>query len=136
MTLEQAMAGWNTTMPISRTPIHASYLLYLSTFSEIAGRLYFEMAMKLSQLFRVQPSFLLHPTDFLGEEDVPEMAYFPAMNKPAEWKRDRMVHFLKRLKHHFNIEPMGEFTLGLTQQDKPHHSDEQSHESPRHPARI
>ena len=36
----------------------------------------------------VQPSILLHPLDFLGKEDVPELAFFPAMGmaRRASWR--------------------------------------------------
>lgn len=34
----------------------------------------------------VGPSLLLHPTDFLDANDVPEMGFFPAMRMPADRK--------------------------------------------------
>lgn len=98
-----------TTMPILKTPIHASYLLYLAKFSEPLARFYFGLSLKLCRLFRVAPSFLLHPTDFLSEKDAPQLHYFPAMDQTTEWKLDRMRRFLGMLSKNFEVLPMGEY---------------------------
>ena len=68
-----------TTMPIVKTPIHASYLIYLSTFSPLAAKLYWRTALMLCRATGVQPSLLLHPLDFLSGDDVPELKFFPGM---------------------------------------------------------
>lgn len=68
-----------TVMPISRLPIHFSYLTFLAGFSEFAARMYFRSALRLCKLTGTPPSLLLHPPDFLGQEDDSEMAYFPGM---------------------------------------------------------
>jgi hypothetical protein len=62
-----------TTMPISRLPFHASYLLYLSVFSESLALAYFSFALKLCQAAGIMPSLLLHTLDFLGYEDEYEL---------------------------------------------------------------
>lgn len=68
-----------TTFPIFRTPIHLSYLLYLSLRSRRVARLYLRSAMAACRLRGVQPSFLLHPLDFLGGDCVKGLEFFPAM---------------------------------------------------------
>ena len=68
-----------TTLPLARVPIHFSYILYIASFSTTLARLYFRNAMAFCRLTRTQPSLLLHPLDFLSEEEVPELAFFPAM---------------------------------------------------------
>ncbi len=75
-----------TTFPIVKTPIHASYLHYLSSFSPAAAKLYWRSAVTACSLMGVQPSFLLHPLDFLGGEDVDAAQVFPGMNQSAEKK--------------------------------------------------
>jgi polysaccharide deacetylase len=75
-----------TTMPGFRVPIHMSYLLYLATFSPSLALNYFRAALALCSLAQVQPSLLLHPLDFLGEGEAPELAFFPAMRTPVEEK--------------------------------------------------
>jgi hypothetical protein len=54
----------------------------------------------------VGPSVLLHPLDFLGAEDDPELRFFPGMNLPREEKRVLLDHVLSRLTHHFRVMPM------------------------------
>ncbi|MFT5467163.1 MAG: peptidoglycan/xylan/chitin deacetylase (PgdA/CDA1 family) [Verrucomicrobiales bacterium] len=98
-----------TTMPFFKTPIHASYLLYLAKFSPKLARLYFKMALALCKLTRTAPSFLLHPTDFLGKEDVPELHYFPAMDQTSAWKLGVLRQFLGMLTSKFDVLPMSEY---------------------------
>lgn len=98
-----------TVMPFFRTPIHASYLQYLAGYSERTARFYFALALKLCSLGRVAPSFLLHPTDFLGVDDVEELAWFPAMDQKGDVKMKRMLHFLGMLKNRHEILPMQDF---------------------------
>ena len=60
-----------TTYPLLRTPIHLSYLIWLRRFGSAAPFLYFRGALRLCRLLRVEPSFLLHPLDFLGPTKLP-----------------------------------------------------------------
>ena len=75
-----------TTMPIFKIPIHFSYLLYISVFSKPLALLYFRVALWLCRLTKTQPSMLMHPLDFLGGEDVPELAFFPGMSLQSHQK--------------------------------------------------
>lgn len=75
-----------TTMPLARVPMHLSYLLFLAQRSEALARLYWQTAVGLCRMAGVGPSLLLHPTDFLDANDVPEMDFFPAMRMPADRK--------------------------------------------------
>jgi hypothetical protein len=75
-----------TTMPIFKVPIHVSYILYLSVFSPALALVYFRLFLGLCRLTGVQPSLLLHPLDFLGGDDVEDLAFFPAMQLRGERK--------------------------------------------------
>ena len=97
-----------TTLPILRTPIHVSYLLYLSLFSPALARMYFRTAMRLCLVTGVQPSILLHPLDFLGGDDVQELSFFPAMQRPAQWKLETSSRILAVLSELFQIVPIGQ----------------------------
>jgi peptidoglycan-N-acetylglucosamine deacetylase len=79
-----------TTMPIFRIPIHLSYVLYLSTFSAALAVGYFRTALALCRSTGVSPSLLLHPLDFLGEDDKVGLDFFPAMKLRAD-KKLRLV---------------------------------------------
>ena len=82
-----------TTMPLFRLPFHISYVVYLATYSTMLARSYFETALQLCRLTATQPSLLLHPLDFLGVEDEPDLGFFPGMS----WKRTEKLAFVKRL---------------------------------------
>lgn len=90
-----------TTMPIFKIPIHISYLLCLSTFSPIFAKHYLNMALKLCRLMRIQPSLLLHPTDFLGCDDIKELSFIPGMDLPKEKKMELVSNFLDIVSHNF-----------------------------------
>ncbi len=92
-----------TTLPIFKTPIHASYVIYLSTFSKLAARTYWKTALKMCKLTGVQPSLLLHPLDFLSGEDVSELKFFPAMNLPIEKKLEFVSEILETYAKEFEI---------------------------------
>jgi peptidoglycan/xylan/chitin deacetylase (PgdA/CDA1 family) len=92
-----------TTLPIFKTPIHASYVIYLSTFSKFAARNYWRTALKMCKLTGVQPSLLLHPLDFLSGEDVSELKFFPAMNLPIEKKLEFVGEILETYTNEFEV---------------------------------
>ena len=97
-----------TTMPILRTPIHLSYLLYLSSFSLSLAVEYFRAALALCRLTRVSPSILLHPLDFLGENDKVGLGFFPAMKLPREHKLCLVSEMLKLFCDQFQVVCMRE----------------------------
>jgi hypothetical protein len=97
-----------TTMPLFKVPIHASYLLYLATFSRRLALLYFRFALALCRWSGVQPSLLLHPLDFLGCDDTGDLSFFPAMNVPAEKKVQLLGAVLDRLADRFDLVPLRE----------------------------
>ncbi len=96
-----------TTMPIFKTPIHFTYILYLSTFSPIIGLLYFRFALWLCKLMSIQPSLLLHPTDFLDVQEVPELAFFPAMSINSDQKMEILHKALQILSDNFMVTNLG-----------------------------
>lgn len=92
-----------TTLPLFKTPIHASYVLYLSTFSKSLARNYWKTALKMCKLTGTQLSLLLHPLDFLSEADAPELKFFPAMNLPIEKKLEFLSEILGTFAESFSI---------------------------------
>ena len=102
-----------TTFPVFRLPIHASYVLYLSTYSEKLAWTYFGAALRSCRAFQIQPSILLHPLDFLGGKEVPALAFFPAMSLSAETKLARISRYLRILTAEFDVVPTGEHVDAL-----------------------
>lgn len=97
-----------TTLPIFKTPIHFSYLLYLATFSEFAAKTYFVTALRFCLLNNLAPSLLLHPLDFLDGTDAAELKFFPAMNLPSEKKMELLGEFLDSFSKHYNLKNVGD----------------------------
>ncbi|MDH3495030.1 MAG: polysaccharide deacetylase, partial [Acidobacteriota bacterium] len=92
-----------TTLPFLKTPIHASYVIYLATFSKTAARQYWRMALKMCRGAGVQPSLLLHPLDFLSGDDARELEFFPAMRMDTGEKIDFLSELLERYSGEFDV---------------------------------
>lgn len=97
-----------TTMPLLKIPMHFSYLLYLASYAEWAAKLYFKFALSMCRLTGTQPSLLLHPLDFLGGDDEPDLAFFPGMNLTTDDKLRLMGSFFDALEKHFEPVTIGE----------------------------
>lgn len=97
-----------TTMPIFKTPFHLSYLLYLSRFSVLLMQAYLGMAIALCRMTRTSPSFLLHPLDLVGGDQISELAFFPGMDVSSHRKTRVFEAALTMLEKHFAFIPMGE----------------------------
>jgi peptidoglycan/xylan/chitin deacetylase (PgdA/CDA1 family) len=97
-----------TTMPLVKLPFHFSYLLYISTFSVPLSLLYFKTALGMCRMTGTEPSLLLHPLDFLGGEDIPELAFFPAMKLESSRKLKLLDRLLGVLSSRYSVINVGE----------------------------
>jgi hypothetical protein len=95
-----------TTFPFVKVPFHFSYLLYLSNMSDRLAQTYFTAGLKTCKLARTGPTLLLHPLDFLGADDAPELEFFPGMDMSASTKIDRLGRFVDRLASEFDTGPV------------------------------
>lgn len=98
-----------TTMPFFKIPFHQSYLLYISGYSNLLMRLYLWFSIRMCKITRTPPSYLLHPLDLIGGDDVPQLSFFPGMDIKSEKKMAVFETALQQLKKHFELMPMGEF---------------------------
>ena len=98
-----------TTMPVLRAPFHFSYAHWLASFSEALAQSYFKSALRACDATGVAPSLLLHPLDFLGEDDVSELSFFPGMNQSGAQKMDRMHRLFEIVTAHYNVLAMEDF---------------------------
>lgn len=92
-----------TTMPFFRIPFHLSYLLYISTISTHLMMLYLNFAILLCKLTRTQPSFLLHPLDLIGGDQISSLVFFPGMNISSERKIFIFNKVINKLSKHFTL---------------------------------
>jgi peptidoglycan-N-acetylglucosamine deacetylase len=102
-----------TTFPGVKVPIHVSYVSHLARYSPRLARVYIEAALRACRAAGVGPSLLLHPPDFLGPEDAPDLAFFPGMRTPAGVKLDVVHTYLTALTERFDVRPVGEHAREL-----------------------
>jgi peptidoglycan-N-acetylglucosamine deacetylase len=98
-----------TTMPVFRVPIHVSYVLYLRGVSPHLARAYVRFAFAMCRLTRTEPSILLHPLDFIGGDEVPELRFFPGMQLAGEVKRETVNDVLGLLARGFSVQKLGDY---------------------------
>ena len=102
-----------TTMPIFRIPFHLSYLLYLSNISIKLMMVYLNTAINLCKLTKTQPSFLLHPLDLIGGDQISSLAFFPGMNISSERKIYIFEKVMKVLNNHFKLVTMNDYANSI-----------------------
>ncbi|MBV8374070.1 MAG: polysaccharide deacetylase family protein [Candidatus Eremiobacteraeota bacterium] len=95
-----------TTMPITRLPIHCSYLHYLNAISPAIADRYFEISLRLCKVTGTMPSLLLHPLDFLGRDDAPALRFFPVMDKNHEEKVCATARFVDAFAAQYDVIPL------------------------------
>ena len=108
-----------TTLPLFKTPIHASYVIYLATFSRLAAKTYWKTAVRMCRMSGTQLSLLLHPLDFLSGEDAPELKFFPAMNLPLEKKLEFLSDILEIFQNSFSVGNMRQHAESVAKTDLP-----------------
>ncbi len=92
-----------TVMPLTRTPIHFSYFTFLASFSKVAAKAYFKLALALCRATTTPLSLLLHPPDFMTKEDEPRLSYLPGMKLPLDDKLDLIRWALRKVQKHFKV---------------------------------
>jgi hypothetical protein len=95
-----------TTTPIVKTPFHFSYLVYLAKFSEPLMSAYLQTAVTACRMTGTGPSFLLHPLDVIGGDQVPELKFFPGMDVSSARKTALLEKVLSKLGRNFELVPM------------------------------
>lgn len=92
-----------TTLPLARVPIHFSYLLFIAQHSPRLASAYWWMALALCRWRGIEPSLLLHPLDFLGGDEEPDLGFFPAMKMCGTVKRALVERWLGDLSSQFTV---------------------------------
>jgi len=107
-----------TTMPVFKTPIHFSYLVYLASYNAPVAKLYTQVTKMMCAITNTEPSLLLHPLDFLGVDDKTGLEFFPAMNMTSTRKLELMEMFFDSLQKRFTPVPVGEFLSTINASNK------------------
>ncbi len=108
-----------TTMPILRTPIHFTYLMWLSTFSDSLALAYFRTAIKLCKWTGTVPSLLLHPLDFLGADDDNDLGFFPGMKNSSNDKIALVARALEWIVDQYDVVPVRQHARQIDACDHP-----------------
>ncbi len=111
-----------TTMPLLKLPMHASYLVYLASYSKLVADLYFRTAVSMCRVCHIRPSMLLHPTDFLDVTDAPQMSFFPAMKLSARVKVAILHRCLDRLEQFWDLVPIRVYANECRKQELASHN--------------
>jgi len=60
-------------------------------------------ALNLCRVTGTTPSFLLHPLDLVGGDQIPELSFFPGMDVSGAQKSELFETVLKELKRRFTL---------------------------------
>lgn len=81
-------------------------------------KMYLRFSIMMCKITGTQPSYLLHPLDLIGKDDVPALAFFPGMNIQSERKLKIFEIAMNMMKDHFELLPMGEFAKRISADKK------------------
>ena len=92
-----------TTMPVFKLPFHLSYLIYFGNISMPLMKVYLNTAIRMCKITKTPISFLLHPLDLIGGDQISELAFFPGMNVSSEKKVEVFKNVISFLQRHYEI---------------------------------
>lgn len=95
-----------TTMPVFKLPFHLSYLIYLGHISMPLMKLYLNTAIRMCQITKTPISFLLHPLDLIGGDQITQLAFFPGMNVSSTKKVEIFKNVIRFLQKHYELVDM------------------------------
>ena len=95
-----------TTMPVFKLPFHLSYLIYLGNISMPLMKLYLSTAITICKITKTPISFLLHPLDLIGGDQITQLAFFPGMNVNSNKKVEVFKTVIKSLKKNYKVTNM------------------------------
>ena len=110
-----------TTMPVFKIPIHLTYLVFLASKSRVLMKVYLNIALMLCRLTRTSPSFLIHPLDLMGNDQVRGLETFPGMEVPSAKKVEIFRYVLDRFGRYFSLVPMIYHAKAAMQEHRPVH---------------
>ncbi len=96
-----------TTMPVFKLPFHLSYLIYIGNLSKGLMKLYLNTALTMCKITNTPVSFLLHPLDLIGGDQITELAFFPGMNVSSAKKVAIFKEVISTIGKHYNLVGMG-----------------------------
>ena len=81
-------------------------------------KIYLNIAINLCKITKTPVSFLLHPLDLIGGDQIKELAFFPGMDVNSLEKVKVFKSVIDILKNHFRVLAMNEYCIEI-QRAKP-----------------
>jgi len=97
-----------TTMPVFKLPFHLSYLIYLGNISIPLMNLYLNTAITMCKITKTPISFLLHPLDLIGGDQISQLAFFPGMSVSSDKKVNVFKKVIVLLQKNYEVVNMNE----------------------------
>ena len=72
-------------------------------------RVYLSTAITMCKITNTPVSFLLHPLDLIGGDQISELAFFPGMNVSSEKKIKVFKNVVGFLQKHYEVLNMGKY---------------------------
>jgi hypothetical protein len=98
-----------TTMPVFKLPFHLSYLIYLSNISMGLMNTYLSFALLMCRVTKTPISFLLHPLDVIGGDQIAQLSFFPGMNVSSDKKAKVFKVVMHKLGKSFALSNMSDY---------------------------
>lgn len=98
-----------TTMPVFKLPFHLSYLIYLGNISLVLMRFYLWIALTLCKITRTPISFLLHPLDLIGGDQITQLSFFPGMNVNSDRKVEIFKTVIRKIATKHQLKNMSDY---------------------------
>jgi hypothetical protein len=105
-----------TTMPVIKMPFHLSYLIYLGNISMKLMLAYLKSALLLCNSTKTPISFLLHPLDIIGGDQITALSFFPGMNVSSDKKVSILKKVLSEISKYQQLEKLSSFHESLVKQ--------------------
>lgn len=102
-----------TTMPVFKFPFHLSYLIYIGNMSMGLMKFYLNTAIRMCKITNTPVSFLLHPLDLIGGDQISQLAFFPGMNVSSTKKVEIFKKVINSLYEHYRLVNMSEHSNDL-----------------------
>jgi hypothetical protein len=108
-----------TTMPVFKLPFHLSYLIYLGNISPVIMKFYLWFALFLCNLTRTPISFLLHPLDLIGGDQITQLAFFPGMNVTSDRKVEIFKTVIGKISANYQFKNMSDYCESVKTKTNP-----------------
>ena len=80
--------------------------------------MYFDLSLRFCRLTHVEPSIVLHPTDFLGCGDGQGLSFIPGMGLPIGTKLKFVCEVLDQLRTAFSVVPLRDHAALVSRRPK------------------